>query len=282
MRKVAIIGTGIMGHGMAVNFLRRDHEVVVWNRNKDKVKDLLEQGATLAKSPKVATNQADIVFEVTANDESSRAVWLNEDGIMAGADATKILITCATLSLAWTDELAKICAEKELTFLDMPMTGGRMGAESGQLVFLVGGAVEKLKAVESSLQAVSNKILHFGPVGSGMRYKLILNMLQAIHVAGLGEALHLAQSLGLNLEKVGDALAERPGGITTNLAWQCFKQEPSPINFSVEWITKDLTYAKQAATGLNTPLLNETLTRYRHAIKQGLDQADWTAINKLD
>lgn len=281
LKTIAVIGTGIIGKGIAINFLKHNYPVIVWNRNKTKLKDLLNKGAKTANSPKEATSEADIVFEVTANDKSSRSVWLSKKGILAGSKPNTILITCATLSIPWIDELTSICKKKNRIFFDMPMTGGRIGAESGKLILLVGGDLKKLKKIENDLKAISQKVIYFGKEGMGMRFKLILNMLQAIHIAAFGEALKLAKETGLDIKKAGDALSERPGGTTTNIAWRDYKTEPNPINFSVEWITKDLTYAKKLAKKINTPLLDKVLTQYKKAVKNNLSQKDWTIINKL-
>jgi 3-hydroxyisobutyrate dehydrogenase-like beta-hydroxyacid dehydrogenase len=280
MKKIAVIGTGIMGNGIATNFLKNGYKVTVWNRNPERLKALLSQGAESAQTPQAATAAADIVFEVTANDESSKQVWLGKDGILAGATKQQTLITCATLSLAWVDELAEICAGKGLNFLDMPMTGGRAGAENGKLILLTGGEEKYLEAITPELKAISERIVYFGKAGSGMRYKLILNMVQGIHIAAFGEALRLAREMGLDINKTGTALAERPGGVTTNIAWRDYLKEPNPINFSVDWINKDLNYAKKSAGKIATPLLDLTITKYSQAIKQGRGQADWTDINR--
>lgn len=281
MKTVAVIGTGIMGSGIASNFLKKGYKVLAWNRTADKLKPLVGQGAEAFSSPKEAASSADIVFEVTANDESSKEVWMGENGILAGAKSGTIVISSGTFSAKWVDELAKLCAEKNLNYFDMPMTGGRIGAESGKLVLLVGGEEVKLKEIESDLQAISEKILYFGKAGSGIRYKLLLNMLQAIHIVGLAEALKVAEGAGMDVKKVGDALAERPGGITTNLAWSGYQKAPDPINFSVQWIEKDLRYARELSDSLDLPLLSDALAQYKEAIDKGHDQADWTAVMKI-
>lgn len=282
MKKVAVIGVGIMGNGIASNFLNNGYEVIVWNRTQSKLKSLIAKGAKAANSPKDATIQADIIFEITADDESSRSVWLGKDGILTGANSKKILITCATLSTSWIDELINICKIQKLTFFDVPMTGGRKGAEEGKLILLVGGDAKKLEGIKIDLQAISGQILYFGKAGSGARFKLLLNMLQAMHVIALGEVLELSKKAGLNIKTVGDALAERPGGITTQIAWRDYQTAPDPINFSVDWITKDLRYAKQLANNKsNTPLLDLVLEKYQKAVKQKMGQKDWTAVNKL-
>lgn len=277
MKKIAVIGTGIMGAGIATNYLINGYEVFLWNRSKEKLKPLTEQGGISVSSPKEAAEKADIIFEVTANDESSRSVWLGNEGILAGVKKDAILITSATISLSWADELTKITSDKGLSFFDIPLTGSRSGAESGTLILLAGGDEQKLEKLKPDLKAISQQVLYFGKAGSGMRYKLILNMLQAIHWVGLSEALRVAGKCGLNLKTVGDALCERPGGTATNLAWKGFQHPPEKTNFSVQWIAKDLEYAKNISSDLPTPLLSESLRKFAEALKSGLGEKDWTS-----
>lgn len=281
MKKIAVIGIGIMGNGIASNFLKHGYQVFVWNRHENKLKDLVKKGAVVKRTPCEATRSADLVFEVTANDESSRSVWLGKDGILRGASPQKILIECSTVSIDWIDELVAACKKDHMPFFDMAMTGGRIGAEAGTLILLVGGNKQILESLKSDLKAISEKIMYFGPAGSGIRYKLLLNMLQAIHIGALGEVLNVAKTAGLDMKVVGDALAEHPGGTTTRFTWRDYQKEPNPINFSVQWITKDLTYAKKFADSLPTPFLDEVLRKYTNAMKKKLDQKDWTIINKM-
>jgi len=278
MNTIAVVGVGIMGKGIVNNFLKNKYRVVVWSRNKNKLKKI--KGAEIARSPKEATESADIIFEVTANDKSSRSVWLGKNGILAGSKPNSFLITCATISTSWVDELAKRCTKGKRTFFDMPMTGGRIAAETGNLTLLVGGDKSKLKRLEKDLQAISGKILYFGKAGMGMRYKLVLNLLQSVHIAGLGEAFELAKELGLNLVDVGHALTERPGGVITKIGFDSYIKEPKPITFSVEWITKDLIYAKKTARKIKTPLLDQVLKKYKGVVRNH-PQKDWTYINKV-
>jgi 3-hydroxyisobutyrate dehydrogenase-like beta-hydroxyacid dehydrogenase len=281
MKKVAVIGLGIMGHGIADNFLKNDYDVIAWNRSSEKAKDLLAKGASLAKSPKEASEYADLVFEVTANDESSREMWLSDVGILAGAKHGQFVITCATLSIDWIKELSKHCESKGLNFFDMPMTGSRIGAETGQLVLLVGGDENKLNDIRKDLDAIARDVRYFGDTGSGTKYKLILNTLQAVHIAGMGQALRMAKSVGIDQRKVAEALIEIPGGIVTKAAWESYLKQPVPIGFSVDWISKDLEYAKKMIDEGTYPLLEDVLRIYKDAIRQGFGKSDWTIINKL-
>jgi 3-hydroxyisobutyrate dehydrogenase-like beta-hydroxyacid dehydrogenase len=279
MKTIGVVGTGIMGSGIVSNYLKAGYEVNIWNRTASKVKKLQSDGAKLLDSPRAVTEASDIIFEVTANDESSREVWTNEDGILKGGDKNKILIASATLSIKWTDELASLCEQQRLTFLDIPLTGGRAAAEGGFLTLLAGGVQTALKTLEPDLSAISSKLFYFGKAGSGMRYKLVLNGMQAAHMAAFGEAMKLAISQGLDPTKVGPALVDRPGGVMTEIAWGAYQKKKAPLTFSVDWITKDLEYAQRMYSGV-LPILNDTLAKYHEAQAQKHGDSDWSIILK--
>ncbi len=281
MRKIAIIGVGIMGAGMAANYLKRGYSVYLWNRTKEKIAPLIAQGAVAMPSPRDAAKHADIVFDVTSDDAASRSVWLGDDGILAGSRIGSILIASGTFSIPWIDELARLCAQRTHIHFDIPLTGSRAGAEGGTMTLLVGGDKEQLETLRSDLTPISEKVYYFGSNGSGARFKLILNALQALHVAGLGEALRIAKNHHMDLDAVGAALADRPGGVATNMAWRAYQNPPQQTNFAVKWITKDLHYAKDFSGTLPTPLLDALLSCFDDASHKGLGDADWTAVNKL-
>jgi 3-hydroxyisobutyrate dehydrogenase-like beta-hydroxyacid dehydrogenase len=280
MKKIGVVGTGIMGSGIAVNYLKAGYDVFIWNRSPEKTTSLQQAGAILTKSPEELTEQSDIVFEVTAKDESSQAVWQGGSGILAGAGKDKVLVASATLSVGWTVQLSKLCAEQGLIFFDMPLTGGRIAAEGGTLSLLVGGDTTKLEALKPDLKAISSKVFYFGPAGSGMKYKLILNGLQAAHIAAFGEAMRLAKAEGLDSAQVGPALCDRPGGAVTNLAWTAYQQDRIPLTFSVDWITKDLEYARQMGAKVDLPILDDVLAAYQKTRDAGHGDEDWAIINK--
>ncbi len=281
MKKIGVIGTGIMGAGIATNYLKAGYEVFVWNRNPKKLKPLIDAGAVSLTTPKEVAEKSDFVFEVTATDESSRSVWLGKDGILEGTSTESVLISCGTLSVEWVEELADVIKQKAMTYFDMPLTGSRAGAEGGSLVMLVGGDEKKLNDIRKDLEPISQEVIYFGATGAGTRYKLLLNTLQAIHVLALGEVLKIAKEKGMDVEKVGSALAERPGGTATKLAWRDYQNAPDVVNFSIQWIAKDLAYAKKFASGEKTPLLDDALAKLQEAIGKGLGEEDWTRANKF-
>jgi 3-hydroxyisobutyrate dehydrogenase-like beta-hydroxyacid dehydrogenase len=209
-------------------------------------------------------------------------VWLGSDGIIAGSADGSTLIAVATLSPAWVAELDEACRAAGRGFLDIPVTGGRAGAESGALVLLAGGDRDRLDAIADVLDAVSASVRHFGPVGSGTRFKLVLNALQAIHLVGFGEAMSLARSVGLDPGDVGPALVERLGGPVTTMAWASDQELPPRANFALAWALKDLRYADAMAAGVASPMLDAALARLAAAAAAGFGDRDWTVTNAVD
>lgn len=270
-----------MGQGMADNFLKNGYKLFAWNRTKTVSEKFTRKGAVICTTPAKVSESSDIVFEVTANDKSSKSVWLGSRGIMSGANKGNVLIASSTLSIEWTDELVNICNDKGFKFLDIPLTGGRIGAETGNLTLLCGGKKSTLTGITSALKTISGNVFHFGPEGHGMRYKLILNFMQATHIVAFGQAMKIAKKSGMDLKKVGKGLAFRPGGVITEIANSTYFKAPDPITFSIEWIAKDLTYAKKFAKGLDISLLDDVLKEYKKALRKGYASKDWASINKL-
>lgn len=132
--KIGIIGLGTMGGRIANKFIKKGYTVFIFDINKKVLKNYEDLGARVCNSPKEVTQKADIIFEVTINDDTSKKVWYGNDGIISGASSHNILISCATLSTSWIDEIAQICAKKSLTFFDMAMT-----VENGKITLLCGG-----------------------------------------------------------------------------------------------------------------------------------------------
>jgi len=288
MKKIGIVGAGIMAAGMTDNFLKAGYEVYLWNRTKERAQMLLDKGAHWCESPKDVAAAADIVIECVTDDEASRQVWTDpQTGIFAGAKKGSVYIASSSLSIEWTDELAKLCAQQGLDFLDMPLTGSRAGAEGGTLRLLVGGEAAVLESVRSDLGAISEKIYYFGPAGSGMRFKLVLNMLIGIHhVNAAAQAVALAEQAGLDIRAVQEALFDGnmgPASPATNMLINNMNMPDEQVNFAVQWLAKDLGYAQSMAKnyGLDLDLLNATKADYDQARDNGLAEQDLTKIIRL-
>ena len=204
--RVAILGLGVMGSGMARRLLTEGFQVTVYNRSREKAQTLSAAGATVAASPRDAAAKAQVVISMVADDAASRAVWLGENGAIAGAVPGTMLIESSTLTTGWVRELAATAARLKCEFLDAPVTGTKPHAASGELLFLVGGSEEALVAARPVLSALSRDIVHLGPTGCGAVMKLVNNFLCGVQAASFAEAMALVEAAGLDREQAAKIL----------------------------------------------------------------------------
>jgi len=254
MARVAFIGLGKMGVGMASRVLDAGHHVSVYNRTAAKAESIVRRGARLATSPKDACLNADAVFCMVSDDAASREMWLGADGILASELAPGALaIECSTLSHGWVMELAAQVASLGLRYIDSPVTGLPPDAAAGSLTLLVGADEEDLEHARGLLGAVSSRILRFGAVGSGTAYKLIINMIGAVQIASAAEGMALAQRAGLNLDAVADAIATGQAAspqVVRNVRRMADADHDRNIVFTAALRLKDVEYALRLARGL--------------------------------
>jgi 3-hydroxyisobutyrate dehydrogenase-like beta-hydroxyacid dehydrogenase len=206
MTKIAFIGLGRMGHGMAGRYLDAGFEVAVWNRSRAKAEDLIARGARWASSPADAADGADAVVTMVADDAASRAVWLGKDGAASTMKAGTLAIECSTVSYGHALDLARELRGRGLAYVDSPVTGLPDAAASGRLTLLVGAEPADLERARPYLTPLSATIRHFGAVGSGTVYKLINNLMGAIQIAGIAEGLAIAEQAGLDMKLVLEAI----------------------------------------------------------------------------
>jgi 3-hydroxyisobutyrate dehydrogenase len=208
VRSIAFIGLGRMGSGMASRLLATGYHVTVYNRTPSKAEALVQAGARLARSPQEACDGADAILSMTSDDNASRAVWLGADGVLAASLAPgTFAVECSTLSHDWVLELSAAATDRGLRYIDAPVTGPPDAAAAGTLTLLVGAAAEDLQASRPLLEALSERIIHFGAVGTGTAYKLIINLLGAVQIASAAESMAIAERAGLDLAVVADAIA---------------------------------------------------------------------------
>jgi 3-hydroxyisobutyrate dehydrogenase len=259
MTKVAFIGLGRMGHGMAARYLDAGFEVAVWNRSKAKADDLIARGARWARSPADASIGADAIVTMVADDTASRAVWLGEDGAASSSKPGALAIECSTVSYRHTLDLARELRGRGLIYVDCPVTGLPDAAASGKLTLLVGAESEDLERARPFLVPLSTVIRHFGAVGSGTVYKLINNLMGAIQIAGIAEGLAIAEQAGLDmklvLEAIESGVAASP--IVTRHSRRMAERNFSGATFTAALRHKDAAYAVALAEGLlsDVPLM---------------------------
>jgi 3-hydroxyisobutyrate dehydrogenase len=242
--RVAMIGLGLMGSGMARRLLGAGFPLAVWNRNPERAKALAAEGAHVAATPRDAAARADVVLSMVADDAASRAVWLGDDGALAGATRGAVLVECSTLTVGWIGQLFREVAARGCELLDAPVTGSKPHAASGELVFLVGGSAAALETARPALAAMSRAILHVGASGRGALLKLVNNFMCGVQAASLAEALALIERSGLDRAKSLELLTTgAPGSpLVKTLSARMTARDYTP-NFLLRLMAKDLTYA---------------------------------------
>jgi 3-hydroxyisobutyrate dehydrogenase len=265
MTKVAFIGLGRMGHGMASRYLDAGFEVAVFNRSKAKADDLIAHGARWAASPAAAADGADAVVTMVADDEASRTVWLGKDGAASTAKAGTLAIECSTVSYRHALDLARELRARGLVYIDSPVTGLPDAAAAGKLTLLVGAEPADLARARPFLTPLSTTIRHFGAVGSGTVYKLINNLMGAIQIAGIAEGLAIAEKAGLDMKLVLEAVET---GVAASPQVIRHSKRMAARNFSGATFTAALRHKDAAyAVALAESLLSDTPIMGRAAVE---------------
>lgn len=277
--RIALLGTGTMGHGMAVNLLKAGFPLAAYNRTRARAEDLA--GAFLAATPAQAANGAAVVIAMLADDDASRMAWLGPDGALAAMQSGSVLVECSTLSPAWIAELHRAARDRGLCLVEAPVTGSRTQADAGQLTFIVGAEEADLAAVQPVLRVMSKEIVHLGPVGSGTQLKLINNFLCGVQITSFAEALAWIERSGLRREAALEFLKKgAPGsGIFTAMADRMTRRNYE-VNFLLRLMAKDLRYAREAAAREGVVLSTSSPTEelFRQALQQGLGEKDMSAV----
>jgi 3-hydroxyisobutyrate dehydrogenase len=269
MNRVAFIGLGRMGHGMAGRYLDAGFQVTVWNRSKTKAEDLIARGAQWATSPEDAAIDADAVVTMVADDEASRRVWLGTDGAAANMKAGALAIECSTVSHRHALDMARELNSRGLIYMDCPVTGLPEAAAAGKLTLLVGADPADLDKARPYLAPISTTIRHFGAVGSGTVFKLINNLMGAVQIASLAEGVAIAEQAGLDMTLVAEALST--GAVASPQVIRHSKRmvarDFSGATFTSALRQKDAAYAVALAETLlpEVPVSRAALTAYDQA-----------------
>jgi 3-hydroxyisobutyrate dehydrogenase len=279
--RVALLGLGTMGAGMASNLLKAGLSLAVYNRTEAKAQPFATRSARVAKTPADAAKNATIIISMLADDDASREAWAGKNGALSTVAPGAILVESSTVSLAWVEELAGLASRRNAELLDAPVTGSRVQAESGQLTFLVGGSEAALTRATPVLKAMSQEIIHLGPLGSGAKMKLINNFLCGVQVASLAEGLVWMERSGLDLEKALTVLKKgAPGSpLLAALSARMVKQDYA-VNFLLRLMSKDLLYAQREAATAHVDLKTATIARslFEAAAAEGYAEKDMSSV----
>ena len=245
-QSVAFLGLGVMGYPMAGHLAAAGHRVTVYNRSAAKAKAWCEEfsqsaGPKQAATPAAAAQGADIVFCCVGNDDDLRAVTLGADGAFAGMKSGAIFVDHTTASADVARELCAAAAEKGLSFVDAPVSGGQAGAQNGALTVMCGGDPAAFDKVQPVAMAFSRAFTLMGASGAGQLTKMVNQIAIAGLVQGLSEAIAFGQKAGLDMNQVLDVI-----GKGAAQSWQMDNRGKTMVadqfdfGFAVDWMRKDL------------------------------------------
>jgi 2-hydroxy-3-oxopropionate reductase len=280
---VGFIGLGLMGKPMARNVLRAGFPLVVWNRTKSKADDLISEGAKWGATPRDVAAQADVLVTIVSDPAALEEVLWGA-GALAALRPGSLLIDSSTVSPDLERRVAKECADRKIDFLDAPVTGGTWGAEKGEIVFMVGGKTETLERAKPVLETMGKKWFLLGPNGAGQTVKLAMNLLLALEVDALAEALALVTGAGLSGEKLVEVMQSSMGRAPLlDVKAPLLLKGEFPASFPLRLMHKDIRLALELAKeqGLSLPAgeaVYETLSAVNNAAK---DDPDFAALGRF-
>ena len=278
--RVAFLGLGIMGRPMAANLVKAGHEVSTWNRSVGKEVG----GARAAVSPAEAARGAEVVWMCVSDTAAVEQVLFGPEGVQKGLEAGAVVVDSSTISPSATLRFAERIRGKGCDYVDAPMTGSKIGAESGQLIFIVGGAEQTVDRLKPLFAAMGKLMVRVGETGQGQSAKIAMNLMIALTYEGFAEGLTLATKLGVKAEKLLELVNASMvrSGVVEYKAPFVLKRDFSP-NFPLRLMHKDIHLMLEAAreTRIKLPALETVEEIYEIATDEGQADLDYAATLAL-
>ena len=280
-KTTGLIGTGRMGIALGERLLDLGERLVVWNRSSERAAGLIARGAVAAQSPADVARQAAVSIVIVRDDNALIDVYQGPNGLVSESLAGRTVVEMTTGSVSAIKRMATAVAECGGVFVDAPVSGTITPARAGQLLVMAGGAPEALEHARPLLEKLSRKIVHAGPVGSGMAMKLTLNLPLAIYWEALGEALALGRAYGLDVPTLLSLIADSKaavGALASKLP--VILGETGRVEFDVAGMRKDLAAMLDSAAAVGIPLDAEEVAARSasRAIEAGLGQRDLATV----
>ncbi len=281
-QRIALLGLGIMGAGMAANWQKNGFPLTVYNRTRSKTAAFAAQGARIADTPADAARNADVILSMVTDDNASRALWLGDSGILSGAKPGTLMIESSTISPDWARTLGREVTARGYEFLEAPVTGSKAAAADGQLVLFIGGEPSTLEKARPALEGISRQINFMGAVGMAATWKLINNMMIAAQMVAVSEALALAHKAGLDMAQVAALIANGASAspIVKGKLPRLTEHHFTDTEFALSNMLKDTRYALAMAEQFGVPLevVKAASATYTRADERGLGQQDMSAV----
>jgi len=278
--RVAFLGLGIMGHAMAGNLARAGHEVTVWNRTPGKH----VEGARSAATPGEAAANAEVVWMCVSDTAAVERVLFGQDGVDSVLSEGMIIADSSTISPVATVHFAARVAGKAVSYVDAPMTGSKVAAAGGSLVFIVGGAETDIARLQPIFDAMGKKVFRMGETGKGQATKLAMNLQIAMIYEGFAEALTLATKLGVDAGKLVELIGATMvrSGVVDYKAPFVLQRDFTP-NFPLRLMHKDILLTLEAAkeARVRLPGLEIVEEVYDLAMEEGHQNLDYAATLTL-
>ncbi|QDF98751.1 2-hydroxy-3-oxopropionate reductase [Azoarcus sp. DD4] len=282
--EVGFIGLGLMGRPMALNLLKAGHTVHVWSRRRESMQPLLEAGAGDCASAADVARRAAVTISMVADAPDVEQVTLGEAGVASAARAGHIHVDMSTIAPAAAQAIAARLAERGVTMLDAPVSGGEVGAIAGSLTIMVGGDAAAFDTVKPVFEAMGKSVNRIGGAGAGQVAKACNQILTGVGVAAVAEALNFATRSGVDAGKVREALL---GGFAYSRILENHGQRMLDRNFRPgfkAWMhQKDMRIVMEEAhrLGLALPSSAATAQMFNAMVGSGLGEDDSIAMLKL-
>ena len=266
--KIGFVGTGNMGGPMAANLLGAGHELVVHTRTQKRAQALLDNGASWADSPADAAKGRDVVFTCLPGPQDVESIVLGENGVRDGIEPGSVYVDTTTSSPSTTRRIHDLLAQKNVTMLDAPLSGGVAGAVAGNMAIIVGGDEEVYRRIKPVLDVIGDpdKVVYCGPSGAGMICKLCNNMINLSLGVLLAEALTLGVKAGMDLNTLVEVISKSTGAtarMDTVFRRGIFQGNLEP-GFSMTLGLKDLRLATELAREMDLPMEMAALAEQKH------------------
>jgi 3-hydroxyisobutyrate dehydrogenase-like beta-hydroxyacid dehydrogenase len=278
--RVAFLGLGIMGHAMASNLVKAGHEVTVWNRTPGK----LLEGAGMAPTPAAAAQGAEVIWMCVSDTAAVEKILFGSDGVEQSLAEGMIIADSSTISPSATVKFADRVRMRGVAYVDAPMTGSKIGAGNGTLIFMVGGDEATIDRLNPLFAAMGKKIFRMGETGKGQATKLAMNLQIALIYEGFAEALTLATKLGVDpkqLVSLIEATMVRSGVVEYKAPF-VLQRDFTP-NFPLRLMHKDILLTLEAAkeARVKLPALETVEEIYEMATEDGHRDLDYAATLTL-
>ena len=282
MKNITVIGLGSMGYGIAQSLIRSGYNVYGQDKNTVQQKKLIEEGGLDAEIP---FGDLDAVIIVVLNEAQTRDIIFGEEGIADKLKKHTLVIVCTTVSPNFAKEMATACENKELLYLDAPISGGSIKSSQGKLSYMVSGSKNALVAAKPILDSTSETVFEFGEVvGSGSAMKAVNQMLAGVHIAAMAEAITFSITQGIEPERFLEVISKCAGSswMLENRAPHIIDGDYSPKSSINIW-PKDLGIVLDIAKSSNfsAPITSAALQQFIAASGSGLGHEDDAAVAKV-